>query len=81
MKKMIILIVYSSVYKSNAFLTTGLLWNLSSADDLKPELNEIGLVPLTESIVVPYTLGSDTNKLVDPDVFYNTTGCIRLERS
>lgn len=58
---------------------TGLLWNLSSADDLKPELNKIGLVPLTESIVVPYTLGydSNTNKLIDPEVFCNTTGCIR----
>lgn len=71
-----------TVWCFDSFCFAGLLWNLSSADNLKQELNETALLPLTESIVVPYTLGSDssTNKLIDPEVFYNTTGCIRLER-
>ncbi|KAL1249641.1 hypothetical protein QQF64_020646 [Cirrhinus molitorella] len=58
---------------------TGLLWNLSSADNLKPALIGSALPQLTESIVVPYNLYTDssTNKLIDPEVFYNTTGCLR----
>ncbi|KAA0706819.1 Plakophilin-1 [Triplophysa tibetana] len=57
---------------------TGLLWNLSSADDLKPELIKTGLVLLTESILQPYTQPhSYTEKLIEPEIFLNTTGCIR----
>uniref|UniRef100_A0A8C2BU08 Plakophilin 1 n=1 Tax=Cyprinus carpio TaxID=7962 RepID=A0A8C2BU08_CYPCA len=58
---------------------TGLLWNLSSADKLKPELIRNALPLLTETIVVPYSIWTDsnTNKLIDPEVFYNTTGCVR----
>ncbi|KTG40780.1 hypothetical protein cypCar_00008097 [Cyprinus carpio] len=58
---------------------TGLLWNLSSADKLKPELIRNALPLLTETIVVPYSVWTDsnTNKLIDPEVFYNTTGCVR----
>ncbi|XDV45538.1 hypothetical protein PO909_013625 [Leuciscus waleckii] len=55
---------------------TGLLWNLSSADDLKPELIRNALPLLTESIVVPYNDWSDS-KHIDDEVFYNTTGCFR----
>ncbi|XP_051736661.1 plakophilin-1 isoform X2 [Ctenopharyngodon idella] len=58
---------------------TGLLWNLSSADALKPELIRNALPMLTESIVVPFNFWTDsnTNKHIDPEVFYNTTGCLR----
>ncbi|XP_056588589.1 plakophilin-1 [Triplophysa dalaica] len=57
---------------------TGLLWNLSSADDLKPDLNETGLEMLTKSILVPYTQPQrHTENLIEPEIFLNTTGCIR----
>ncbi|XP_041745058.1 plakophilin-1 isoform X1 [Coregonus clupeaformis] len=57
---------------------TGLLWNLSSADSLKPELVRSALPVLTETVVVPYTGGADeTNNNVDPEVFYHATACLR----
>ncbi|KAJ8265760.1 hypothetical protein COCON_G00148590 [Conger conger] len=58
---------------------SGLLWNLSSADSLKPELIESGLPILTENIVVPFTCWSESSATnnIDPDVFYNATGCLR----
>ncbi|KAJ8393566.1 hypothetical protein AAFF_G00060390 [Aldrovandia affinis] len=58
---------------------SGLLWNLSSADSLKPELIEKALPVLTESVVVPFTCWSDSSASnnVDPEVFYNATGCLR----
>nr|XP_057939713.1 plakophilin-1-like [Doryrhamphus excisus] len=58
---------------------TGLLWNLSSADELKGELIATALPALTENVVVPFTCWSDdsaTNN-IHPEVFYNTTGCLR----
>lgn len=57
----------------------GLLWNLSSADELKGELIATALPALTENVVVPFTRWSDdsvTNN-IHPEVFYNTTGCLR----
>ncbi|KAM4610546.1 plakophilin-1 [Polymixia lowei] len=58
---------------------TGLLWNLSSADDLKEELIVTALPVLTESVVVPFTCWSDSsaNNNIHPDVFYSATGCLR----
>ncbi|XP_059383270.1 plakophilin-1 isoform X2 [Carassius carassius] len=58
---------------------TGLLWNLSSADKLKPKLIRNAMPLLTERVVVPYNFWTDssTNKHTDPEVFYNTTGCLR----
>ncbi|KAK7131926.1 hypothetical protein R3I93_018477 [Phoxinus phoxinus] len=58
---------------------TGLLWNLSSSEKLKPGLIIHALPQLTESIVVPYNVWTDSNtdKDIDPEVFYNTTGCLR----
>ncbi|XP_058619096.1 plakophilin-1 isoform X2 [Onychostoma macrolepis] len=58
---------------------TGLLWNLSSADELKPKLISKAMPLLTESVVVPYNFYADsnTNKHIDPEVFYNVTGCLR----
>lgn len=58
---------------------SGLLWNLSSADSLKPELIKTALPVLTENIVVPFTCWSDssTTNNIDAEVFYNATGCLR----
>uniref|UniRef100_A0AAY4CNK7 Plakophilin 1b n=1 Tax=Denticeps clupeoides TaxID=299321 RepID=A0AAY4CNK7_9TELE len=58
---------------------TGLLWNLSSADQLKPELVKNVLPVLTESVVVPYTCWSDStaSNNIDPEVFHNATACLR----
>ncbi|KAG9330999.1 hypothetical protein JZ751_021276 [Albula glossodonta] len=58
---------------------SGLLWNLSSADELKPELINSALPVLTESIVIPFTCWSDSSAMnnVDSEVFYNATGCLR----
>ncbi|XP_067226939.1 plakophilin-1 isoform X3 [Chanodichthys erythropterus] len=58
---------------------TGLLWNLSSADALKPELIRNALPLLTETIVVPFNFWTDSNinKHIDAEVFHNTTGCLR----
>ncbi|XP_030634065.1 plakophilin-1 [Chanos chanos] len=59
---------------------TGLLWNLSSSDSLKPELVRSAVPVLTEKVVVPFTADKDQNansSNVDPEVFYNTTACLR----
>lgn len=58
---------------------TGLLWNLSSADELKGELIATALPALTENVVVPFTCWSDNsaNNNIHPDVFYSATGCLR----
>ncbi|XP_061120731.1 plakophilin-1 [Syngnathus typhle] len=58
---------------------TGLLWNLSSADELKGELIATALPALTENVVVPFTRWSDdsASNNIHPEVFYNTTGCLR----
>ncbi|KAK5609448.1 hypothetical protein CRENBAI_008784 [Crenichthys baileyi] len=58
---------------------TGLLWNLSSADDLKPDLMKTALPCLTKNVVVPFTSWSETddNIPVDPTVFHYATGCLR----
>ncbi|XP_078272679.1 plakophilin-2-like [Rhinoraja longicauda] len=59
---------------------TGLMWNLSSNEQLKSELIEEALHPLTSSIIVPYSGWPDGDvKTVDldHDIFYNTTGCLR----
>ncbi|KAM4571572.1 plakophilin-1 isoform 1-T2 [Fundulus diaphanus] len=55
---------------------TGLLWNLSSEDDLKPELLKTALLVLTKNVVVPYVSGSHEID-VDPSVFHYSLGCLR----
>lgn len=53
----------------------GLLWNLSSVDNLKSDLLKNALPVLTERVIQPYTTGSrDT---VSADVFLHTTACLR----
>ncbi|XP_029287845.1 plakophilin-1 isoform X2 [Cottoperca gobio] len=58
---------------------TGLLWNLSSVDSLKPDLLKSALPVLMERVILPYTTGPDrTNSSTqDAEVFFNTTGCLR----
>uniref|UniRef100_A0A669D304 Plakophilin 1 n=1 Tax=Oreochromis niloticus TaxID=8128 RepID=A0A669D304_ORENI len=57
----------------------GLLWNLSSANELKQELTATALPALTQHVVVPYTSLSDTgpSSYIDPSVFNCATGCLR----
>ncbi|MBN3297402.1 PKP1 protein, partial [Amia calva] len=60
---------------------TGLLWNLSSAEELKPDLTKEVLPVLTEHVVVPFAASAEEtphlNSSLDPEVFYNATGCLR----
>lgn len=55
----------------------GLLWNLSSANELKEELAATALPALTQHVVVPYTSLSDSSSYIDPSVFNCATGCLR----
>ncbi|XP_078477638.1 plakophilin-1-like [Lampetra planeri] len=56
---------------------TGLLWNLSSADSLKPDLLKSALPVLMERVILPYTTGPDRTDSQDHEVFYHATGCLR----
>ncbi|XP_053113415.1 plakophilin-2 [Hemicordylus capensis] len=61
---------------------TGLLWNLSSNDQLKTLLIREALQPLTETVLIPYSGWPDrdypkSSIIPDPDIFYNATGCLR----
>ncbi|XP_022056352.1 plakophilin-1 [Acanthochromis polyacanthus] len=56
---------------------TGLLWNLSSAEDLKPDLVKTALPVLVERVILPYANGSNSTNGQYPDVFFNATGCLR----
>jgi len=60
----------------------GLLWNLSSNDQLKHLLIREALQTLTETVLIPYSGWPDrdypkSSVLPDPDIFYNATGCLR----
>ncbi|XP_007892384.1 plakophilin-1 [Callorhinchus milii] len=53
---------------------TGLLWNLSSSEDLKESL--ISTVPiLNKCVIIPYVSKSPNSK--DYEAFHNATGCLR----
>ncbi|XP_036312273.1 plakophilin-2 [Pipistrellus kuhlii] len=61
---------------------TGLLWNLSSSDKLKNLMITEALVILTENIIIPFSGWPEgdypkANGLLDFDIFYNVTGCLR----
>lgn len=58
---------------------TGLLWNMSSAESLRPELVKTALPALMEKVVLPYTTGPNrmNSSNADPEVFYHATGCLR----
>uniref|UniRef100_G1NW15 Plakophilin 2 n=1 Tax=Myotis lucifugus TaxID=59463 RepID=G1NW15_MYOLU len=60
----------------------GLLWNLSSSDKLKNLMITEALIILTENIIIPYSGWPEgdypkANGLLDFDIFYNVTGCLR----
>lgn len=61
---------------------TGLLWNLSSTDELKEDLIHDALPVLTDCVIIPFSGWSDgtsnrSREIVDPEVFFNATGCLR----
>ncbi|XP_033938256.1 plakophilin-1 isoform X3 [Pseudochaenichthys georgianus] len=58
---------------------TGLLWNLSSVDSLKPDLLKSALPVLMERVILPYSKGHDrtSGSSRDPEVFFNATACLR----
>ncbi|XP_054432401.1 plakophilin-1 [Pteronotus mesoamericanus] len=61
---------------------TGLLWNLSSTDELKEELVADALPVLADRVIIPFSGWRDGNsnmprEVVDPEVFFNATGCLR----
>ncbi|XP_075706749.1 plakophilin-1 [Rhinoderma darwinii] len=61
---------------------TGLLWNLSSTDQLKEELVKEALPVLNECVVIPFSDGTDNpmsgqKRSLDPEIFFNATGCLR----
>lgn len=60
---------------------SGILWNLSSKDNLKEKLAKETLGELTERILIPLSGGGDSEVIQqspsEVDIFYNTTGCLR----
>ncbi|XP_067913253.1 plakophilin-1-like [Heterodontus francisci] len=57
---------------------TGLLWNLSSCENLKEDLINDALPVLNESVIIPYASEEYRNlKATNSEVFYNATGCLR----
>nr|XP_056702560.1 plakophilin-2 [Euleptes europaea] len=61
---------------------TGLMWNLSSNDQLKNLLIRDALQPLTDTVLIPYSGWPErdypkSSVVPDPDIFYNATGCLR----
>lgn len=55
---------------------TGVLWNLSSRDNLKEKLSKEALSELTDKVVIPLC-NSIPLSPSERDIFYNTTGCLR----
>lgn len=63
-------------------LSPGLLWNLSSTDELKEGLIAEALPVLADRVIIPFSGWCDGNsnmsrEAVDPEVFFNATGCLR----
>uniref|UniRef100_A0AAY4E9M3 Plakophilin 3 n=1 Tax=Denticeps clupeoides TaxID=299321 RepID=A0AAY4E9M3_9TELE len=60
---------------------TGILWNLSSKDNLKEKLARETLAELTSKILVPLSgVGNPDfieQNASEKDIFFNTTGCLR----
>ncbi|XP_070762875.1 plakophilin-3-like [Enoplosus armatus] len=55
---------------------TGVLWNLSSRDNLKEKLSKEALSELTEKVLVPLCSRIPLSPS-ERDIFYSTTGCLR----
>lgn len=59
----------------------GILWNLSSKDNLKERLAREILPELTDKILIPLS-GTGEQDIIElspseSDIFFNTTGCLR----
>uniref|UniRef100_A0A3B4B7J7 Uncharacterized protein n=1 Tax=Periophthalmus magnuspinnatus TaxID=409849 RepID=A0A3B4B7J7_9GOBI len=55
---------------------TGVLWNLSSRDNLKEKLSKEALSELTDKVMIPLCSSIPLSPS-EKDIFYNTTGCLR----
>ncbi|XP_068432251.1 plakophilin-3-like [Clinocottus analis] len=55
---------------------TGVLWNLSSRDNLKEKLSKEALSELTEKVLIPLCSSVPLSPS-ERDIFYNTSGCLR----
>ncbi|XP_044044730.1 plakophilin-3-like isoform X2 [Siniperca chuatsi] len=55
---------------------TGVLWNLSSRDNLKEKLSKEALSELTEKVLIPLCSSIPLSPS-EKDIFYNTTGFLR----
>lgn len=70
-------------YQSSSYIyLLGLLWNLSSTDELKEDLIHEALPVLTDCVIIPFSGWTDgisarSREIVDPEVFFNATGCLR----
>ncbi|XP_020514636.1 plakophilin-3a isoform X2 [Labrus bergylta] len=60
---------------------TGILWNLSSKDNLKEKLARETLSELTDKILIPQSGGGEADYIQqspsETEIFHNTTGCLR----
>uniref|UniRef100_A0A3Q3X556 Uncharacterized protein n=1 Tax=Mola mola TaxID=94237 RepID=A0A3Q3X556_MOLML len=54
----------------------GILWNLSSRDNLKEKLSKEALSELTDKVLVPLCSSIPLSPS-ERDIFYNATGCLR----
>ncbi|XP_048780708.2 splicing regulator ARVCF-like isoform X3 [Ostrea edulis] len=61
-------------------LVTGILWNLSSCEELKPNIIAEGLPDIVNHVIIPYS-GHDRRKMISYEpwttVYKNATGIIR----
>nr|XP_019935770.1 PREDICTED: plakophilin-3-like [Paralichthys olivaceus] len=57
-------------------IITGVLWNLSSRDNLKEKLSKEALPELTDTVLIPLCNSLPLSPS-ERDIFYNTTGCLR----
>lgn len=57
-------------------VSAGVLWNLSSRDNLKEKLSREALCELTDKVLVPLCNSTPLNAS-EREIFYNTTGCLR----
>ncbi|KAJ3596914.1 hypothetical protein NHX12_003314 [Muraenolepis orangiensis] len=59
----------------------GILWNMSSKDNLKEKMAKETLQDLTEKILIPLAGTENADSIQqtpsEADIFYNTTGCLR----
>lgn len=66
----------SHLHIDTAVVAAGVLWNLSSRDNLKEKLSKEALSDLTEKVLIPLS-GSIPLSPSERDIFNNTTGCLR----